>query len=64
MIRDTSIIKIIEVPSLKQSGYATWKGDTCLIELRKYPVCLAHEVRHCFEGHFHQEGTISSEDCN
>lgn len=26
---------------------------TCEIVLRKYPQCLAHEVRHCLEGEWH-----------
>lgn len=34
----------------------------CHIRLRKYPHCLLHEIRHCFEGDFHK-GEDSDEDC-
>ena len=37
------------------AGVARVNGDTCHITLREYPVCLAHEVRHCFEGAWHPE---------
>lgn len=46
------------------SGLAIWKDDWCIIQLPKdeYPRCLAHEMRHCLEGDFH-EGYRSYEDC-
>lgn len=32
----------------------------CIIYLRKYPQCLSHELRHCFEGNWHEgRGTDS-----
>lgn len=61
--RSTSLITVTIDPNLKTDGWAHWKGNTCLITLRRYPVCLGHEVRHCLEGHFHPEGTRSGEDC-
>lgn len=61
--RTTSTITVRIDPTLKTDGWADWKGGACTITLRRYPVCLAHEVRHCLEGHFHAEGTRSGEDC-
>ena len=43
-------------------AYAEIQGDKCTIYLRKYPECLAHEVRHCYEGNWH-EGRKSTEYC-
>lgn len=43
-------------------AYAEITGNTCVIYLRSYPQCLAHEVRHCFEGNWH-EGRHTDEDC-
>ena len=34
----------------------------CIIELVKYPQCLAHEMRHCFEGNWH-EGRETTANC-
>ena len=34
----------------------------CDIRLKKYPKCLLHEIRHCFEGDFHPNES-SDEDC-
>lgn len=62
MQRTTSIITISEDPQLKTPGWASWSGDTCLITLRRYPQCLAHEARHCFEGDWHA-GHRTGEDC-
>jgi hypothetical protein len=36
--------------------------NTCIITLREYPVCLLHEIRHCFEGQWHP-GRDTDEDC-
>ena len=38
-------------------------GPLCQIYIRRdiYPACIAHEVRHCHEGEWHQ--SPSSEDC-
>lgn len=43
-------------------AYALIQGDKCTIYLRQYPKCLAHEVRHCYEGNWH-EGRDSDEWC-
>jgi hypothetical protein len=34
----------------------------CVVNLRQYPVCLLHEIRHCIEGNWHDEKP-NSEDC-
>jgi len=36
--------------------------NTCVITLRQYPECLLHEIRHCFEGQWH-DARPNSEDC-
>ena len=46
----------------KLLAYMERTGNSCVIYLRQYPVCLQHEMRHCFEGNFH-EGHTSDEDC-
>ena len=44
-------------PSIK--GDAGWwmvgGRKYCLIRLREYPYLLGHELRHCFEGYWHDE---------
>lgn len=49
-------------------GEAHVTGDTCAITLREYPVCLAHEVRHCLDGEWHppQSATFppNDQDCD
>ena len=35
----------------------------CVVNLRKYPRCLLHEIRHCIEGHWHDPDVPNSEDC-
>lgn len=35
----------------------------CVINLREYPRCLLHEIRHCIEGHWHPDDIPNSEDC-
>lgn len=57
----------IELRELKDArlnvlGKAELYDDHCVIYLRKYPQCLAHEIRHCFEGNWH-EGRGSDGDC-
>lgn len=64
---DTSAMSI-EIHQLKGGnhnilGTADIQGNKCIIHLRKYPHCLAHEVRHCFEGNWHQ-GEDNDEWCN
>lgn len=39
-----------------------YPNNTCIIYLRNYPQCLAHEVRHCLEGNWH-EGKESDSYC-
>lgn len=36
--------------------------NTCVVFLRKYPECLLHEIRHCFEGQWHPKRD-TTEDC-
>lgn len=44
-------------------AYAELYSDgKCIIYLRQYPQCLAHEVRHCLEGNWH-EGRHTDEGC-
>ena len=44
-------------------GMQTFEGDTCVIYLRTYPRCLAHEIRHCYEGNWHGDKP-SNIDCD
>jgi len=45
-------------------GVATWSNNICTIHLRrsKYPYCMAHELRHCFEHNWHDDRP-NNEDC-
>lgn len=70
--RSFSKISLVIDPTFGQSfagntagamGQAVVRGDTCYITLRSYPICLAHEVRHCFEGDWHPKGFGNSDDC-
>ena len=49
-------------------GEAKVVGDHCYITLREYPACLAHEVRHCYEGAWHPAASDTfpgnSDDCD
>ena len=49
------------------NGTAVVTGDKCTIVLREYPVCLAHEIRHCFEGSWHPKASATfpgnDDDC-
>ena len=61
-----STITIKVDPMLNRDGEAVVSGDKCSIVLRVYPVCLAHEVRHCLEGNWHPTSTDypgNSDDC-
>lgn len=60
--RTASIINVKIDPALPTLGHAQWSGQLCTITLRKYPVCLQHEVRHCLEGKWHGDGH-NDEDC-
>ena len=60
-------ISTIEIRKLRggdfsYKAYAEIQGDKCTIYLRNYPECLAHEVRHCYEGNWHK-GRKSTEYC-
>jgi hypothetical protein len=55
-------LKIVEAPNLGNPGFARWRGGYCEIYLKKYPVCLKHEIRHCIEGHWH-DSRPNGEDC-
>ena len=47
------------------NGTATWLYIDgvryCIVNLRKYPEYLAHEMRHCIEGHWHDPDVPNSE---
>jgi len=45
------------------TGRALVAGDKCHITLREYPYCLAHEVRHCYEGAWHTKQPGTEKDC-
>ena len=65
VVRHISTIETHEDPLLgpySRAGYARVVGDKCYITLREYPICLKHEVRHCYEGAWHGN-EISSDDC-
>lgn len=40
-------------------GMASWDDSSdvrkCTIQLKEYPFYLGHEMRHCFEGHWHTD---------
>ena len=57
-------IKVFEAPLLKTDGLARWKKGYCEIYLKKYPICLKHEIRHCIEGDWHDPNIPNGEDCN
>ena len=46
-------------------GISHCVNNRCLIEIRKdvYPLCVTHEVRHAFEGNWH-EGIETTEGCD
>jgi hypothetical protein len=35
----------------------------CVVNLREYPRCLLHEIRHCIEGEWHEPDVPNAEDC-
>ncbi len=45
-------------------GEAHYGGAVCQVKIRKsnYPNCLTHELRHCFEGKWHDDRP-NQEDC-
>lgn len=52
----------LEGGNYRTLAYAEIDGDTCKVYLRRYPQCLTHEIRHCFEGNWH-EGRNTDEEC-
>lgn len=69
LVRDEVFVHIQlvqELPSKsgKRYGQATCANQVCKISLlkRNYPFCLAHELRHLFEGSYHGDRP-SLEDC-
>ena len=60
--RKTFVMQIEFDESLQYDGLAEWRDGYCKITLKQYPRCLAHEVRHCIEGHWHDERP-NGEDC-
>lgn len=65
-LRDEAIVHIKLVDNLPYGHYgkATCAEGLCTVLLRRdtYPYCLGHEVRHAFEGNWH-EGRESVDDC-
>lgn len=55
-------IIIEEDPDLKTLGIHQKVGGVHFIKLKKYPICLLHEIRHATEGDWHK-GRKSDEDC-
>lgn len=64
MVHNSMYITVVETQNLPANrlGQARWVGNQCYIELREYPACLKHEVRHCLEGDWHV-GRETNEDC-
>ena len=56
-------VVIEEDSTLDVLGRQQTVGGVCFIKLKKYPMCLQHEIRHCIEGNFHA-GRKSNEDCS
>lgn len=55
-------IIIEEDPDLRTLGTHQRVGGVHFIKLKKYPICLLHEIRHATEGEWHK-GRDSDEDC-
>ena len=66
--RDNVFVEITLVDRLPPGiqGLATYNLKTgfCKVQVLKshYPRCLKHEIRHCFEGQWH-EGINTTHDC-
>lgn len=61
-------VSVTEDPTLKKRGEARimlkdGKPVQCRIILKRYPVCLLHELRHCIEGDWHPRDEPNTEDC-
>lgn len=61
-IVETDKFKTIPVPGEVIHAESDIGDGFCHIRLKKYPKCLLHEIRHCFEGDYHK-GESSDEDC-
>lgn len=46
-----------------RTHYRDGKVQLCEIILKRYPVCLLHEIRHCIEGDWHPRDEPNTEDC-
>lgn len=61
-----TLIKDAKLPRLPngmpQLARTTVGDGFCIIELTEYPRCLLHEIRHCFEGNWH-EGKETTKNC-
>lgn len=55
-------VKLPDKAGKPQLARTTVGSGFCIIELVKYPQCLAHEMRHCFEGNWH-EGRETTANC-
>lgn len=59
-------IELVDDLPMRQYGSAQCSGDgVCILKIKRdtYPMCIAHEVRHAFEGDFHGNKP-SDEDCH
>lgn len=58
------LVDELHAPRGKRYGQAECVSNICTIYLLRqhYPFCLAHEVRHLFEGRYHGD-RASLEDC-
>lgn len=54
--------KLPDKNGLPQLARTTVGDGFCVIELAKYPQCLAHEMRHCFEFDWHS-GRETTANC-
>lgn len=46
-----------------RTHYRGGEVQLCEIILKRYPVCLLHELRHCIEGDWHPRDEPNTEDC-
>jgi len=56
-----------QLPAPNVNGTATLVelggARMCIVNLREYPRCLLHEIRHCIEGDWHDPDVPNDEDC-
>jgi hypothetical protein len=61
IVNSRFILVIQETPELPMQhpgkammyDFGPARDKMCVIDLRRYPVCLLHEIRHCIEGDWH-----------